>query len=94
MNEKKTVGESKLLGLVSTIQEKYPSFIREGARACVFFTAFLLGSLSSLFFDMSPYWGWLLWLVAAFVSHVITEQLYRRHVFAWYEANLRFEDED
>ena len=94
MNEKKTVGESKLLELVSTIQEKYPSFIREGARACVFFTAFLLGSLSSLFFDMSPYWGWLLWLVAAFVSHVITEQLYRRHVFAWYEANLRFEDED
>ena len=94
MNEKKTLGESKLLGLVSTIQEKYPSFIREGARACVFFTAFLLGSLSSLFFDMSPYWGWLLWLVAAFVSHVITEQLYRRHVFAWYEANLRFEDED
>jgi hypothetical protein len=78
---------------------KYPSFIREGARACVFFTAFLLGSLSSLFFDMSPYWGWLLWLIAAFVSHVICEQLYRRHVFAWYEANLRFanlrfEDED
>jgi hypothetical protein len=94
MNEKKSSDESKLLGLILTIQEKYPSFIREGARACVFFTAFLLGSLSSLFFDMSPYWGWLLWLIAAFVSHVICEQLYRRHVFAWYEANLRFEDED
>jgi hypothetical protein len=94
MNEKKSSDENKLLGLILTIQEKYPSFIREGARACVFFTAFLLGSLSSLFFDMSPYWGWLLWLIAAFVSHVICEQLYRRHVFAWYEANLRFEDED
>jgi hypothetical protein len=75
MNEKGSSYESKLLGIISTIQEKYPSFIREGARACVFFTAFLLGSLSSLFFDMSPYWGWLLWLIDAFVSHVMCVQL-------------------
>jgi hypothetical protein len=94
MNEKRSSDGSKLWGLILTIQEKYPSFIREGARACVFFTAFLLGSMASLFFDMSPYWGWLLWLIAAFVAHVICEQLYRRHVFAWYEANLRFVDED
>jgi hypothetical protein len=94
MKENRSFDESKLSGLISTIQEKYPGFIREGARACIFLTAFLLGSLSSLFFDMSPYWGWLLWLIAAFVSHVICEQLYRRHVFAWYEANLRFVDED
>lgn len=94
MKENRSFDESKLSGLISTIQEKYPVFIREGARACIFLTAFLLGSLSSLFFDMSPYWGWLLWLIAALVSHVICEQLYRRHVFAWYEANLRFVDED
>ena len=94
MKENRSFDESKLSGLISTIQEKYPGFIREGARACIFLTAFLLGSISGLFFDMSPYWGWLLWLIAAFVSHVICEQLYRRHVFAWYEANLRFVDED
>jgi len=94
MKENRSFEDSKLAGLISTIQEKYPGFIREGARACIFFTAFLLGSLSSLFLDMSPYWGWILWLIAAFVSHVICEQLYRRHVFAWYEANLRFVDED
>ena len=94
MKENRSFDESKLSGLISTIQEKYPGFIREGARACIFLTAFLLGSLASLFFDISPYWGWLLWLIAAFVSHVICEQLYRRHVFAWYEANLRFVDED
>ena len=94
MKENRSFGDSKLAGLISTIQEKYPGFIREGARACIFFTAFLLGSLASLFLDISLYWGWLIWLVAAFVSHVICEQLYRRHVFAWYEANLRFEDED
>lgn len=94
MKENRFFEESKLSGLISTIQEKYPGFIREGARACIFLTAFLLGSISSLIFDISPYWGWLLWLIAAFVSHVICEQLYRRHVFAWYEANLRFVDED
>ena len=94
MKKNRSFDESKLSGLISTIQEKYPGFIREGARACIFLTAFLLGSLASLFFDISPYWGWLLWLIAAFVSHVICEQLYRRHVFAWYEANLRFVDED
>ncbi len=94
MKENRSFDESKLSGLISTIQEKYPGFIREGARACIFLTAFLLGSLAGLFFDISPYWGWLLWLIAAFVSHVICEQLYRRHVFAWYEANLRFVDED
>jgi hypothetical protein len=94
MKENRSFDGSKLSGLISTIQEKYPNFIREGARACIFFTAFLLGSLASLFLDMSPYWGWLVWLVAAFVSHIICEQLYRRHVFAWYEANLRFEDEE
>ena len=94
MKENRSFDGSKLSEFISTIQEKYPSFIREGARACIFFTAFLLGSLASLFLDMSPYWGWILWLIAAFVSHVICEQLYRRHVFAWYEANLRFEDED
>ena len=94
MKENRSFDESKLLGLISTIQEKYPGFVREGARACIFFTAFLLGSLSGLFFDVSLYWGWLFWLIGAFVSHIICEQLYRRHVFAWYEANLRFVDED
>lgn len=94
MKENRSSDESKLLGLISTIQEKYPGFIREGARACIFFTAFLLGSLSSLFFDIFPYWGWLLWLIAAFVAHVVCEQLYRKYVFSWYEANLRFVDED
>ena len=94
MKENKSFDGSKLSEIISTIQEKYPNFIREGARACIFFTAFLLGGISSLFLDMSLYWGWPLWFIAAFVSHIICEQLYRRHVFAWYEANLRFVDED
>ncbi len=85
---------SKLSRLVSLVQEKYPGFIREGTRACIFLTAFLFGGLSSLLFDFSPYWAWLLWLIAAFITHVVCEQLYRRYVFAWYEANLRFIDED
>jgi hypothetical protein len=94
MKEDRSFEGSKLSRFISTIQERYPSFIREGARACIFLTAFLLGSLASLFLDISPYWGWLLWLIAAFVSHVISEQLYRRHVFAWYEDNIRFVDDD
>ena len=94
MKENRSFDGDKLSEIISTIQEKYPNFIREGARACIFFTAFFLGGISSLFLDMSLLWGWPLWLIAAFVSHVICEQLYRRHVFAWYEANLRFVDED
>lgn len=94
MNENKSFEQGKLSRFITIMQENYPSFIREGARACIYFTAFLLGSLSSLFFDLSPTWAWLLWLIAAFVTHMLCEQLYRRYVFSWYEAHLRFVDEE
>lgn len=94
MNENKWPAGERLSRLILMIQRNYPSFIKEGTRAAIFLTAFLCGSLSSLFFDISPSWAWLLWLISAFVTHTLCEQLYRKYVFSWYESHLRFVDED
>jgi hypothetical protein len=94
MNGNKSFAGERLSRLIGVIQRNYPGFMREGARAAIFFTAFFCGSLSSLFFDISPAWAWLPWLIAAFVTHILCEQLYRRYVFAWYESQLRFFEEE